>query len=87
MANRQIAERTKKIIGQNIYRLRKESGRSVIDLTGELAMPRPYWYELETGTVNYTVERLEQVAKVLGVSVRDLFHEPRSKKRELAIKR
>jgi transcriptional regulator with XRE-family HTH domain len=83
MANPQIAERTKKIIGDNIHRLRKESGRSVIDLTGELDMPRPYWYELEAGTVNYTVERLEQIAELLGVKVQDLLTEPRKAKREL----
>ncbi len=83
MANPLIAERTKKVIGENIRRLRKDSGRSVVELTGKLKMPRPYWYELEQGMVNYTVERLEQIAGLMGVTVRDLLTERKSSRREM----
>jgi transcriptional regulator with XRE-family HTH domain len=79
MANPLIAERTKKIIGENIRRFRKESGRTVVELTASIDMPRPYWYELEAGAVNYTVERLEEVAGALGVKVRDLLTEPKER--------
>lgn len=63
----------KQIIGENVRRLRKESQRSVDDFAEEAGCARGYWYEVEAGATNPTLDMLAAIARALGVSVRDLF--------------
>ena len=60
-------------IGANVKRLREERGLSVIDAAAELGVGRQYWYLIEKGEANMTLEKLELVADILGVSVPELL--------------
>lgn len=80
-------DETKRIIGDNIRTLRMASRRSVIELTDSIGMARGYWYEIERGEVNVTIEVLQQVADLFKVTVRDLLTEPRKPKEPTGARR
>ncbi len=69
-------QEAKRVVGENIKRLRSRLDRSVADLAEATGIARAYWYEAENGTANVTIGTLEQIAGALNVSVRDLFTEP-----------
>jgi len=71
-----ITDATKKIIGENVRRLRVQSGKNVEELAGTAGVARGYWYEVERAATNPTVEMLELIARALKVSVRDLLEDP-----------
>lgn len=70
---------TKQTIASNLQNCREKSGKSVAALAEEIGIARGYWYEIERGEVNVTIDMLERIASALGVTVRDLL-EPRSRK-------
>src|SRR5437016_3481179 len=74
----------RRIIGENVRRLRKEAGLSVDDLMERKRIPisRPYWYEIEQGVCNPSITNLVVVAEALGVSLRDLLEEAPKPKRD-----
>lgn len=80
-------DEAKRIIGENVRKLRAASGRSVIDLTESIRMARGYWYEIERGEVNVTIEVLQQIADLFDVTVRDLLTEPRKRKEPAGARR
>lgn len=66
---------TKATIGWNMRKLRVARGLSQERLALEANIDRSYIGRVERGSENVTVSTLEEVAKVLGVPVRDLFDE------------
>jgi transcriptional regulator with XRE-family HTH domain len=76
------SEETRRVIGGNIKRLREESAKSVIDLASSAQIARGYWYEIESGLPNVTIEMLQQIANALSVTVRDLLEPAKPKGRK-----
>jgi transcriptional regulator with XRE-family HTH domain len=66
----------KKIVGQNLRRLRVERGLTIDDLAGDADAESSWTARIERGLVNVGVEQLARYAKVLKVKVADLFIEP-----------
>lgn len=66
---------TRKVIGWNLRRLRVAQGLSQERLALKSGIDRSYVGQVERGSENVTVARLEQFAAILGVPVRDLFDE------------
>ncbi len=60
-------------IGANVKRLREKRGLSVIQAAEQLGVGRQYWYVIEKGEANMTLEKLELLAEILGVSVPTLL--------------
>ena len=60
-------------IGANVKRLREECGLSVIQAAEQLGVGRQYWYLIEKGEANLTLEKLERVAEILQVSLPELL--------------
>ena len=60
-------------IGANVKRLREEYGLSVIQAAEQLGVGRQYWYLIEKGEANLTLEKLERVAEILDVSLPELL--------------
>jgi transcriptional regulator with XRE-family HTH domain len=83
------SEDTRRLIGANIRRLRETSGMPVTALAEGAGIKRGYWYEIESGLPNVTIDVLDRIAgelsKALGreVEARDLLTDP-PKRRELA---
>ena len=73
MATETIDDR--EIIGHNIRRIREGQGFSVDQVLARtgLNIARGYWYEIERGEVNVTIDQLTRIAEALGVTVRDFF--------------
>jgi transcriptional regulator with XRE-family HTH domain len=61
------------LFGANLRRLRVERGLSQERLALEAGIDRAYVGRIERGTENATIARMEALAAVLGVAVRDLF--------------
>ena len=76
----------RRIIGENVRRLRKQAGLSVDELMERKRIPisRPYWYEIEQGVCNASITNLVVVAEALGVSLRDLLESPKPKRERRA---
>lgn len=72
------------VIAANVRRLREERGLTCPAAASAIGMHRSWWNLLETGELNTTVEKLEQVAGLLGVTVRDLLSDPPKKGRRKA---
>jgi transcriptional regulator with XRE-family HTH domain len=66
---------TRSIVAANVKALRKEHDISVIAAAEAVGVDRTYWYLLEGGRVNFTADKLEKVAALFEVSVRDLVTE------------
>lgn len=80
MATQQYDGTMRAIIGENIRNLRVDSGRSVIDLTKQIDMARGYWYEIERGESNFSIDTLQQIADLFDVSIRTLLTERKSRR-------
>jgi transcriptional regulator with XRE-family HTH domain len=63
-------------VGQNLRRLRLESGRSQEDFAFECGIHRTYISGLERGIRNPTVLVLERIAKAFDVPASVLLEEP-----------
>ena len=58
---------------ENIRRLRTEKKISIVKLSVESGISRSHLYYIETRQTSPTLETLAKIAKVLGVSIKDLF--------------
>jgi transcriptional regulator with XRE-family HTH domain len=74
-----MSEDVRRMVGDNIRRLRLAAGLSQAELADRMGVDRAYISGLEQGQRNPTVISLWHVAKALGVSMRSFFDE--SKKR------
>jgi transcriptional regulator with XRE-family HTH domain len=70
----------KREIGDNVRILREASTSGVTELSQRAGIHRGYWYEVERGEVNVSLEALTSIAQALGVTVRDLLEPPKRKK-------
>lgn len=82
MPDQTYNDEMKRLIGENIRELRISSRRSVIELSGAISMARGYWYEIERGEANVTIDSLQDIAALFGTSVRVLVSEPRKSRKE-----
>jgi transcriptional regulator with XRE-family HTH domain len=60
-------------VAANVKRLREKAGLSVIEAAKLLKAHRTYWWQIEKGIANPTLDTLRDVARVLGVTVLDLL--------------
>lgn len=65
-------EKIKKLIGQRIVEIRTRLGWSQSDLAREVGKDRQAIEKLENGRVNPTIYSLAEIAKALGVPLKDL---------------
>jgi len=65
-----------KILGRNVRAARLQRGLSQEALALEAEMKRSYVSDLERGTRNPSVKAIARLARVLGVSPRDLLEVP-----------
>ena len=73
----------KSVFAENVRRFREDSGKTKSELCKDIGMSRAFWDKVESGEKEARVSTVERIAEALGVSVLDLFTEPRSKRREL----
>jgi transcriptional regulator with XRE-family HTH domain len=66
----------RKILGRNVRAARLKQGLSQEALALEAEMKRSYVSDLERGTRNPSVKAIGRLARVLGVSPRDLLEVP-----------
>jgi transcriptional regulator with XRE-family HTH domain len=78
-----MSEDVRRIVGQNVQRLRIDAGLSQAKLAERMGVDRAYISGLELGQRNPTIVTLWHLAKALGVKVRSLLDEdkPRSRVR------
>lgn len=65
----------KKIVARNLKRSRKVSGISQAELAKMVGVSARYISKLESNPQNLTIETLESIARVLGISIPELFFE------------
>lgn len=64
---------TKKVLGENMVKLRKTMGFSQEEFANEIGMS-PYYYRcIEHGKANPTIDRLQKIADGLGIEVAELL--------------
>lgn len=68
-----MSEDVRRMVGQNVRRLRLAAGISQAELAERMGFDRAYVSELEQGARNPTVVTLWHVAKALGVSIKAFF--------------
>ena len=74
-----MSEDVRRMVGDNVRRLRLAAGLSQAELAHRMGVDRAYVSGLEQGQRNPTVISLWHVAKALGVPVRSFFDEPRKR--------
>lgn len=62
-----------KRLGENIKRIRTESGMTQADLCRKLDVDRAYMSNIESGKKNPTLSTIERIAKALNVSIEELM--------------
>jgi transcriptional regulator with XRE-family HTH domain len=72
-----MSEDVRRMVGDNVRRLRLAAGLSQAELADRMGVDRAYVSGLEQGQRNPTVISLWHVAKGLGVSMRSFFDEPK----------
>jgi transcriptional regulator with XRE-family HTH domain len=71
-------------IGDNLRRIRRDSGKTMAVLTKAAQLTPGYWYEVERGEVNVTIDALQSIASALSVTVLDLLEPAKPKRRASA---
>ena len=56
---------------------RKAKGLTVADMAARLKVSRSFYYKIEAGTRNPTIDTAKQIADTLGSTVDELFFNPR----------
>jgi len=74
-----MSEDVRRMVGDNVRRLRKTAGLSQAELAARMGVDRAYVSGLEQGERNPTVVTLWHIAKALGVKIRALLDEPRGR--------
>lgn len=72
-----MSEDVRRMVGDNVKRLRLVAGLSQAELAHRMGVDRAYVSGLEQGQRNPTIISLWHVAKALGVSMRSFFDEPK----------
>ncbi|MBM3529474.1 MAG: helix-turn-helix transcriptional regulator [Alphaproteobacteria bacterium] len=70
-----MREDVRRMVGQNVRRLRTAAGLSQAELAERLGADRAYISGLELGQRNPTIVTLWHVSKALGVRMRQFFDE------------
>ena len=60
-------------IRKRIRAIREQKGLRAIDVANGIRLSRPYYTQLEGGTRRLSAEHVQKIARVLGVSVLDLY--------------
>jgi transcriptional regulator with XRE-family HTH domain len=76
-----MSEDVRRMVGQNVKRLRIAAGFSQADLAERMGVDRAYVSGLELGQRNPTVVTLWHIAKALGVKIRSFFEEEKPPRR------
>ena len=76
-----MPEDARRLVGQNVRRLRLAAEISQAELAARMGVDRAYVSGLELGNRNPTVVTLWHLAKALGVSMQSLFDDQRRKAR------
>ena len=72
-----MSEDVRRMVGDNVRRLRLVAGLSQAELANRMGVDRAYVSGLEQGQRNPTIISLWHVAKALGVPMRSFFDEPK----------
>ena len=72
-----MSEDVRRMVGDNVKRLRLAAELSQAELANRMGVDRAYVSGLEQGQRNPTVISLWHVAQALEVSIRDFFDEPK----------
>ena len=78
---RLMAEDVRRLVGHNVRRLRIAAGLSQAELAERMGVDRAYVSGLELGHRNPTIVTLWHITKALGVNLRSLVQEQRSRPR------
>ena len=70
-----MSEDVRRMVGENVRRLRLASGVSQAKLAERMGVDRAYISGLEKGERNPTVVTVWHLSKALGVAMRDFFDE------------
>lgn len=63
----------KQALGNNIKKIRKETGLSQEKFALLIGMDRTYFSSVESGKRNISIENIEKIAKGLNISLSELF--------------
>jgi transcriptional regulator with XRE-family HTH domain len=63
----------RKQLAENLKRMRKEKGWKQTDVAEKAAISANYYAKIERGTINTTIDKLEKIAKALGIEPSDLL--------------
>jgi transcriptional regulator with XRE-family HTH domain len=72
-----------KRLGRRIRQIRVEQETSQESLAYEAGLERAYYWKLENGRINVTLETLVKIADALGVDIAELFYKPSSKNKAM----
>jgi transcriptional regulator with XRE-family HTH domain len=75
-----MSEDVRRMVGQNVKRLRIAAGLSQAELAERMGVDRAYVSGLELGQRNPTVVTLWHLAKALGVKLRSFFEEEKQQR-------
>lgn len=64
-----------KVVGRNLRARRQERGLSQEDFADAIGVHRTYLGDVERGERNISLQRLERIAKELGIEARSLLDE------------
>lgn len=76
-----MSEDVRRMVGQNVRRVRIAAGLSQAELAARMGVDRAYVSGLELGQRNPTVITLWHTAKALGTTLRIIFEEQKSQRR------
>ena len=76
-----MSDDVRRMVGQNVRRLRIAAGLSQAELAERMGVDRAYVSGLELGQRNPTVVTLWHIGKALGVKLRLFFDEGRPRRR------
>lgn len=76
-----MSEDVRRMVGQNVKRLRIAAGLSQAKLAERMGVDRAYVSGLELGQRNPTVVTLWHIARSLGVQIRSFFEEEKPPRR------
>jgi transcriptional regulator with XRE-family HTH domain len=77
-----MREDVRRMVGNNVRRLRIAAGITQAELAARLEIDRAYISSLELGQRNPTVLSLWHVSKALGVKLREFFDEDKPQRRK-----
>jgi transcriptional regulator with XRE-family HTH domain len=76
-----MSEDVRRLVGDNVRRLRIAAGLSQAKLAERMGVDRAYVSGLEQGARNPTIITLWHTARALGTKLQDLTREPRREKK------